>query len=263
MREFRAFDAATEDEGLIPDYRRERHELARPRHTNLTTGEDGTQRSEIRHYLAPDPDKRNDAVAALEQVLEGGWVARWVFAEQGDGLVVRSLTIEAQGPVTPTGGLVADTLRRDVSPSSAVAAANQAMSEEAQSLEAAGQDDYPDESAKKALRLLLQRHFERRSTREPQPPAPGTGRPRLPDEFLAAVAVAYIEECQGGRGVLKRVGARVAGLRGLRPKDVPDQTTKDWVRLARQREFLGPAPKQGARGGTPGPRLADYAQHRR
>ena len=72
------------------------------------------------------------------------------------------------------------------------------------------------------------------------------GRPRLPDDQLRDVAVAYLAELQNGRGVLRRLGERF---------ERPEPTMRDWVRAARREGFLTPAKKAGSRGALPGPRL--------
>lgn len=248
--EFKTVDTPSEDERFTPAYRRERHANAKPRQASF--GSDGT-RTEIRQYVT-EPGHANDACAAVDQVLPNGWVARWVFAEQGGSMAVRSLTIEPEGRVTPTGGLVANTLRQaEVSPAKVTAHVNAKATEADRTAER-----NPDDLSHDALRLVVHRGLARWRSPEPEPPAPGRGRPALPDDFLAAVAIAYIEECAAGRGVLKRVGVRVGPLRGMRPRQVLLQTVKDWVRLARDRGFLTPATKQGSRGGQPGPRLLAY-----
>ncbi len=72
------------------------------------------------------------------------------------------------------------------------------------------------------------------------------GRPRLPDDLLRDVAVAYLAELQNGRGVLRRLGERF---------ERPESTMRDWVRAARREGFLTTPGKAGSRGALPGPRL--------
>lgn len=241
-------DAPTEDERFPPDYRRERHENAESRHAEFRDG----LRYETREYVT-DSGQRNDATAAMTEHLPGGWVARWVYAEQ-DGLqVVRSLTIEAEGRATPPGGITADTLRKGVSPRRAADTAQAAVS-------AAGAvDPESAEITPEVVRLVFARGTARRQGPRTEP-RPTRGRPRLDNDFLAAVALAYLDEQEAGRGILARVGARIGPLRGIKPRHVVPQTVKDWVAAARRRGFLTPADKQGRRGAQPGPALNEYLE---
>lgn len=71
------------------------------------------------------------------------------------------------------------------------------------------------------------------------------GRPPIPDETLAAVAHAYLEEAPAGVGLLKRLSQRFAR---------PEPTVRDWIATARREGFLTAA-APGKRGAAPGPRL--------
>ncbi|WP_198519597.1 hypothetical protein [Microbacterium sp. BR1] len=71
------------------------------------------------------------------------------------------------------------------------------------------------------------------------------GRPPLPDETLAAVAHAYLEEAPAGVGLLKRLSQRF---------NRPEPTVRDWIATARREGFLTAA-VPGKRGAAPGPRL--------
>lgn len=247
--DYRAVDTPTEDERLAPGYRRERADRARTGHARFEP--DGT-RVEVREYVTA-PDEENDAIAALEQALPDGWVARWVLAEQGGGLVVRSLTVEPEGRTTPTGGVTANRLRT-LSPAGVLSHLH------ALALEAARvAQRNPDQLSPGALALVVRQGLARQRIPERQPPAPPSGRPALPDEFLVAVALAYVEESAAGAGVYVRLSKRLGRLRGTRRR-VPDATIKDWIRTARARGFLAPAGKQGRRGGEPGPRLLAYLE---
>lgn len=181
---------------------------------------------------------RNDATVALDD-LESlpGWKVRWVFADQGDRLVVRSLLIEALDLITPPGGLTANTLR-SLSPAAACATA--------------GELREVRESERRSQALFL--HEARSQAPEGEPRR--RGRPGLSDHFLAQVALAYLGEMPKGRGVLRRVGAIVSPPE-YKGQAIPDETVRDWVHKARTRGYLGPAPKAGARGGAPGPKLLE------
>jgi hypothetical protein len=76
--------------------------------------------------------------------------------------------------------------------------------------------------------------------------APRPGRPKLADDLLRQVALAYLAEVRAGRGVLRRLAERF---------ERPETTIRDWVRIARREGWLGPATKSGRRGADPGPRL--------
>lgn len=239
-------DAPDEDECFPPEYRRQRHAAAKPSTASFDL--DGT-RHETREYLT-DPRQRNDAVAALTELLPDGWRLRWTFAEQEGVLVVRSLTVEPEDRTTPPGGLRADTLRKGVSPAGAAVTANREYAD------AVAADDAV--ISPEAVRLVFARALAAARGPRATPRTKAVGRPRLSDDFIAAVACAYLEEQDAGRGVNGRVGARVAPLRGLRPRQVTPQATKDWVHTARTRGFLTPASQQGRRGAQPGPRLIEY-----
>jgi transposase-like protein len=78
------------------------------------------------------------------------------------------------------------------------------------------------------------------------------GRPRLPDELLAQVAVAYLDEVTRGRGLMRRLAERF---------NRPEETLRDWVQTARRRGWLSEA-TPGRRGAMPGPRLQQALEPR-
>jgi len=180
-------------------------------------------------------DVTTDAVAAIEQEVDG-WFVRWTVAEQDGNVVVRAVSVEPAGRVTPPGGLTTDVLRA-LSPARTVARAGPRFHELAGRNEFAG--------------LLVR--WARRDTAEELPDRPARlparrGRPRLSDGLLRQVATAYLEELPAGTGVLRRLGKRL---------DRPPATMRDWVGIARERGFLTPAAGKGQRGAMPGPRLLE------
>lgn len=179
-----------------------------------------------------DAEVRTDATTAVVQETDE-WRARWVIAEQDGRPVARSLTIEPTVQRTPPGGVTSNLLR-ELSSSQAIAAVNERLQ---RPLEA----DWPVGLNIKWARRDIEEMIE-----APSDPTPKPGRPRLSDELLRDVAIAYLEEQARGRGVLRRLAERF---------NRPEPTLRDWVRLARVRQWLGPAPKQGRGGGGPGPRL--------
>lgn len=183
--------------------------------------------------LHGDEAVSNDAVATVDQRSEDGWTVRWVLAEQAGGLVARSVHVEPESRATPAGGVTANLLR-ELSPSNAAVAASQHT---------------PTPGSFEELQSRWARRDLAESGLEPEPRR-GPGRPRVSDFELAEVAVAYLDELKRGRGVLGRLAERL----GLATAD----TARDRVRMARDRGFLGPAPKSGRRGGVAGPRLLDY-----
>lgn len=78
-------------------------------------------------------------------------------------------------------------------------------------------------------------------------PRPEGGRPRLSDAHLREVALAYLGELRGGRGVLARLADRF---------QVSERLASEWVVKARKTGFLSSG-ERGRRGGGLGPRLAD------
>ncbi len=72
------------------------------------------------------------------------------------------------------------------------------------------------------------------------------GRPELPDDLLADVAQAYLQEAAVGAGLTRRLSERF---------DRPEATVRDWIAATRRRGYLSDA-VPGRRGATPGPRLA-------
>jgi hypothetical protein len=197
------------------------------------------------HGVRPDDEVSTDAVIAVSQD-GGGWHARWVLAEQDGGLVVRSLAIEPTTRSTPPAGITSSLLRA-LSPSRiAGAAAHTALQG------FPGQDPWPTSlTVKWARREVADHQLQEQS-------APRPGRPKLADDLLREVALAYLAEVQVGRGVLRRLGERFKR---------PETTIRDWVRIARREGWLGPATKSGRRGADPGPRLlaeraAEEGDHR-
>jgi hypothetical protein len=172
-----------------------------------------------------DWQDRNDAVAIGLQVADD-WVARWVLADQDGVLVPRALLLEPSSPVTPPGGITTNLLR-ELSPAAAVA-------------DAAAHRVDPREEV-----LLKWTANERRQHGPAALPKPARGRPPIPPEQLAAVAEAYLDEVGRGPGVTRRVAQRL---------DMVEDTVRDRIRMARDREFLTPT-KRGRRGGAPGPAL--------
>jgi hypothetical protein len=175
-------------------------------------------------------ESTNDATAAWDEAANG-WVLRWTFAEQAGQLVVRSLAIEPAGRTTPGGGLTGAVLRQR-SPARVATLATSAWAR------ARSENTF-------AALLLRWRKAELDDNGSPSTPR-RPGRPRLPDDLLAEVATAYLEEMERGPGVLRRVGERLGR---------PESTVRDWVHIARREGFLTPARKTGSRGAAPGPRL--------
>jgi hypothetical protein len=147
---------------------------------------------------------------------------------------VRSLAIEPTTRATPPAGITSSFLRA-LSPSRiAGEAAHTAL------------EGFPGQDAwwgplrvKWAQQEVADHQVEAQS-------APKPGRPKLSDDLLRQVAIAYLAEMRSGRGVLRRLGERF---------ERPETTIRDWVRIARREGWLGPATKSGRRGADPGPRL--------
>jgi hypothetical protein len=183
--------------------------------------------------VRPDDEVSSDASTAVEEE-SADWQLRWVLADQDGGLVARSLHIEAKGRRTPPGGITANLLR-ELSPSSVAAAA-------------------ADVSGIDSFSAVLMKHARRAVSEDLPSPAPHRkGRPPLSDEYLATVAVAYLEELPKGRGVLGRLADRF---------DREPATMRDQVRIARDRHFLTDAPSQGRKGGGPGSTLLAFLAER-
>lgn len=178
--------------------------------------------------LLLDAQDRNDAVLVGQQTADG-WIARWVLADQDGVLVPRALLLEPSSPATPPGGITTNLLR-ELSPATAVADV------------AAHTFDRLDEV------LLKWTAGERRRHGPAAPVKPTRGRPPVPRAELAAVAEAYLDEVGKGPGVTRRIGQRL---------DMVEDTVRDRIRMARDREFLTPT-KRGRRGGSPGPALLNY-----
>jgi hypothetical protein len=187
---------------------------------------------------------RTDAVAGVEEDdgdSPDGWQVRWVLAQQQDGaLVVRSVHLRPKGRQTPPGGVTVRMLR-NLSPSAAIARLSDVSDE----------FEHPREFS----HLLIK--WARHDIAELQlslPKKQGPGRPRLPDDLLVAVALAYLEELPHGPGLLRRVAEH--------PEiDRPVETVRDWVRVARDRHFLTPT-KVGQKGAAPGAALIEYLRER-
>lgn len=239
---------------LTPDVREQRRRILKDPWSGRSA------REKLDRAGFPDEDAvRTDAgPVLLKRSDDELWLARWVFAEQGSGLVVRSLTVEPLGRATPTGGVTANLLR-ELSPAGAVV--------EAADLESAGEPRYqitdletgevrevPTELLYRWTREDAQAHGpDPASTRRP-------GRPSLPERMLAAVAELYLAEMRRGRGVLKRVSARpeLAAAAERRQDAITVENVRDWVRIARRNGWLRDDAQQGKRGGAPGPRLIEW-----
>lgn len=205
---------------------------------DAVTPEERARRRDPDGKANPDWEVSTDAVAVVEigasvdPDTADGWSTRWVIAPQHGRLVVRALTIEPTDRATPPGGVTASLLR-ELSPALAA--------------DLAANTEYTAHTIDKALQEAAHKWIEEFG---PEPSTvPKRGRPRLSDDQLADLAQAYLEEIQAGRGVLARLAARF---------EEPPSTIRDRIRIARTRGFLGPAPKQGAKGADPGPRLAQY-----
>lgn len=236
-------DVPTEEERLTPAARAARQDVLQAL-LMWTPGLAEEAAKRLEREGIREEEHRNDATLAITERLDEHWSVRWVLADQGSRLAVRSVSVEPIGSTTPAGGLNADLLRR-LSPAGAI-------HEAAASRESATPGSFKE--------LLHQ--WARRDAVPLQAEPQRRGRPAHSDEFLCEVALAYLAEAAKGRGVLRRVGLAVAP-ESYRGQTVPDQTVRDWVRKARTRGFLGPAPKQGARGGEPGPRLPEFLKSMR
>jgi hypothetical protein len=191
------------------------------------------KQAEEAYGVRPDEEVSTDAVMAALQ--EGGdWRARWVLAEQNGGLVVRGLSLEPTTQSTPPSGITSSLLR-SLSPSRIAAEAAHAALE-----------DFPGQDVWWASLRVKWAKEEVVEHRLQDQPGPRPGRPKLSDDLLRDVAIAYLEEMRAGRGVLRRLGERF---------ERPETTIRDWVRIARREGWLGPAAKSGRRGADPGPRL--------
>ena len=187
-----------------------------------------TQRAERTWHVRPDADVSTGAVIAVEQESKDDWRARWVLVEQDGSLVVRSLHLEPDGRATPPGGVTTNLLR-ELSPSAAIAAGTARIAGEL------------DRMSWADLQLIWAREDSREHA--PGQTARTSGRPRLSDEHLASVALAYLRELQRGPGVLRRLGEQF---------NREPETMRDQVRIARKRGFLTPASKAGRKGAGPG-----------
>lgn len=226
-------------ESVVPDERVRRQAVDEHLKTFLDIPESKRRQrrraAEKRYGVRPDDQVTTDAVAGVEQV-DQDWNVRWVLAEQDGGVVARSVLVEPASRVTPPGGVTADMLRQ-LSPSTAAATGG---------TEAARRGDEP------AWSDLLANMAGRRDEMGPrQPRRKSPGRPRLDDDILRRVAIAYLAEVKLGRGVLARMSLRFKR---------PEPTIRDWIRAARREGFLMPATKPGRREAKPGPRLLDSPQ---
>jgi hypothetical protein len=224
-------DPPTTDEKVIPD-ERIRRQLAKidaggPFNAKSTDARRRRETWEVR----PDADVNTGAVVAVEQESDDDWRARWVLVEQGGSLVVRSLHLEPDGRATPPGGVTSNLLR-ELSPSAAITAGGARLAGE------------PDRTKFEDLRLIWA--VDEAREHGPIQTARTSGRPRLSDEHVAAVALAYLDELRNGQGVLRRLGERF---------NREPETMRDQVRIARKRGFLTLALGAGRKGAAPGPRL--------
>ena len=256
-------DSPGSEDRYTPEIRRARRRAMQSERTwekNLRAAVDGV--------TPPKAESRSDATVVWEQTSsDEAWLVRWVLADQGSALVVRSLTIEAAGRATPAGGVTANLLR-ELSPAGICAAAWEVRGDlvekeadaRAQGLRVIGETDdgrlVIDESASWAMLL----RWERNEARDYGPAVAEKrrpGRPALSGEFLATVAIAYLDELPKGRGVLARVARRLEAEQHRKKGSIPVETVRDWVSVARRQKYLSPAPKQGQRGGGPGPKLRE------
>ena len=143
---------------------------------------------------------------------ESGWRLRYGVSEQGGRLIIRSLLIEPIGSETPPGGVTAKLLRTI--------------------------------QLWKAMTLLDAPAYGPPTPFKP-PPKRSVGRPRLSDDLLHKVAIAYLEEQHHGPHLMARVAERFG---------TSETRARDWVRRARQEGFLTAA-GQGRKGALPGPRF--------
>jgi hypothetical protein len=236
-------EAPTSDEQVTPDERTRRRlaDVDAGSSFNAKSIDDFRRRrrqAEETYEVRPDADVSTGAIAAVEQESDD-WRARWVLVEQDGSLVVRSLHLEPDERTTPPGGVTTNLLR-ELSPTAAIAAGAARL---------AGQLD----RTKFADLLLIWRASDGREY-APQQTAARSGRPRLSDEHIAAVALTYLDELPNGPGVLRRLGERFN--RG-------PETMRDQVRIARRRGFLTPAVKAGRKGAAPGPRLVEFMSEQR
>jgi hypothetical protein len=229
--------------------------------------------AEVDKVTPPEAESRSDATVVWEQASsDKAWLVRWVLADQGSALVVRSLTIEAAGRATPASGVTANILR-ELSPAGICAATWEARENliekeadaRARGLTVIGETDdgllIPDESPSWAMLLRWGRSDARNhgpDVAEKRRP----GRPPLTEEFLATVAIAYLDELPKGRGVLARVARRLEAEQHRKKDSIPVETVRDWVSIARRQKYLSPAPKQGQRGGEPGPKLRELLDNK-
>jgi hypothetical protein len=230
-------DPPTTDEKVIPDERIRRQqakiEAGNPFDAkSIDELRRRARRAEETWDVRPDPHVSTGAVTAVEQQSDD-WRARWVLVEQDGSLIVRSLHLEPDGRTTPPGGVTSNLLR-ELSPSAAITAGGARLAGE------------PDRTKFEDLRLIWAADEAR--GHGPMQTARTSGRPRLSDEHLAAVAVSYLEELQRGQGVLRRIGERF---------NREPETMRDQVRIARKRGFLTLALGTGRKGAAPGPRLIE------
>lgn len=165
------------------------------------------------------------------------WQVRWLVAEQGGHLVVRSVTLEPLSGATPSGGVTASLLR-ELKPRYAIDAASPAVPEPLQ-------PGIADDLIAAGLRDAF---TSRHASGPVAAPEPRRGRPPLSDEHLARVAMSYLRELKRGPGILARLAAEFGRT---------EQAMRDQVSAAREREWLGPAPRPGQKGGGPGRRLQE------
>jgi hypothetical protein len=231
-------DSPTTDDQVIPDERWRRQRVDAEAGSlfdaeSTASYQQKRQRSEKTWEARPNnTDVATGAIAAVEQESDQ-WRARWVLVEQQGSLVVRSVHLEPDEQGTPPGGVTTNLLR-ELSPSAAIAAGAARLAGELD------RTNFAD--------LLLGWAVQDAREHGPTQGRRTSGRPRLSDEHLAAVSLAYIEELQHGRGLLGRLGERF----GREP-----ETMRDQVRIARKRGFLTPALKAGRKGAAPGPRLVE------
>lgn len=177
-----------------------------------------------------------DGAIAVE--IEGGeWRARWLIAEQAGGYVVRSVTLEPVSATTPPGGVTTNLLR-ELSPQNAIAALVQTVP-----------------TVLDVLSTSIRREaVGRMPAPGPTTASPRGGPPRVSDEELANVAMAYLQElAQGRSGITTRLRKSLGFEK--------DSTVRDRIRMCRERGWLS-ATQQGRRGGHAGERLIQWQQQR-
>lgn len=162
-----------------------------------------------------------------------------VFRADHDRTVVHAVTVEDQH--RRTGGLGTDDLRIPLG--QLITAA----------IDAIGRDKQDYWWGDPKALAAAQRTLARRATQQRERLG-ARSRPRLPEDHYRLVAVQYLQLLGGGvrKGILDAIAEK---------HGVSSTTARDYVRKARELEFLGPG-KQGTAFAEPGPKLglADLSQ---